>query len=81
VGAAKNFGIAILVLMFIIGLGMAIYGFIAENTRPITDRLDASMTKFYGVIIMIIPIGIFFGISSGTGRPYGGGRYKGLGGY
>ncbi len=81
-GAAKKVGTAILVLMFIMGLLIAIAGFIGENTTPITDpaHLDAMQMKFAGVIILIIPVGIGLALSSGTGRPHGGRRYKGLGG-
>ena len=82
-GSAKKAAAVILVLMFIIGLVIAIAGFIRENTVPITDPayLDANQMKVTGVIILIIPAAIGLALGSGTGRPYGGRRFKGLGGY
>ena len=42
---------------------------------------DSGEGKLIGGIMMIGPIALAMGLSSGTGRPYGGKRYKGLGGY
>jgi hypothetical protein len=82
-GSAKKTAGVILLIMFIVGALIAITGFIRENTVSNADPeyLEASNQKVFGVILMVIPAAIFMGISSGTGRPYGGKRYKGLGGY
>jgi hypothetical protein len=82
-GSAANAGYAILLIIFIIGVIIAIAGFIWENTIPLAhpDKLDAMNTKFAGVIMIVIAAGIGLGVNSGTGRPHGGRRYKGMGGY
>lgn len=74
---------AILVIIFIIGTILLIHSFIVEATVPITERDIAGniYEKIAGIILMIIPIGIGLGWNSGTGKPYGGRRYKGGGGY
>jgi hypothetical protein len=69
--------------MFLIGAVMLVHAIHQENTIPILERdiVGVGNEKMASALLMIIPIGIGFGLSSGTGRPYGGRQYKGLGGY
>lgn len=82
-GSASNAGYAILFIIFIIGVIVAIAGFIWENTIPLADPgyMDSFYTKLAGVIMIVIAAGIGLGVNSGTGKPHGGRRYKGMGGY
>jgi hypothetical protein len=69
--------------MFLIGAVMLVHAIHQENTIPVLERdiVGVGNEKMASALLMIIPIGIGFGLSSGTGRPYGGRQYKGLGGY
>jgi hypothetical protein len=79
---AKSVGIAILIIIFFIGAIMMIHALYQEFTIPILERdvVGVGNEKLAGAILMVIPVAIGLGIGSGTGRPYGGRRFKGLGG-
>jgi uncharacterized membrane protein len=73
--AAIGFGVVI----FIIGFIILLHAFIVEWTTPFTE-LDISgniTQKFIGGMIMLAPIALALGLSSGTGRRGGGRRGKG----
>lgn len=64
------------------GLLCGLSSFLWEDTIPLAhpDKFDAMNLKVAGVIILIIPLGIAFGMSIGTGMSHGGKRFKGFGG-
>jgi hypothetical protein len=83
--SGSNAALGVGVVIFIIGAIMAFGGWFAQMSTDIIEDFEAHMNygwwKIAGIFIMVGVVGLGMGLSSGTGRPYGGRRYKGMGGY
>jgi uncharacterized protein YqhQ len=76
-------GLLIGIVVFIIGLILLLHSLITEWTTPFLEQDIGALSteKIIGIILMIMPIAVGLGLTNGTGRPHGGKRYKGMGGY